>query len=115
MIRDAFVTGSRCYGTPRPESDWDIVIRCDREDAFKVFGAKDQEMGGEAHEDYELDENAHQCAFGHVNFILCFTDERFKSWRKGTDKLAYIKPVTRAVAVAMFKGLFATETSEAIL
>lgn len=107
MIQDAFITGSRYYGTPRDNSDWDIVIRCERKDAINVFGAKDETLTGD--EDYELDENAFQMTKGCVNFILCFTDERFKSWRDGTEKLTRIKPVTRVVAVAMFKSIFAAE------
>lgn len=112
MITKCFITGSRAYGTPKltGTSDYDVVIRCEKADS-KVFGVSDpvvfETPNGEA--EYPLDDNGTTCKFGDLNFILCFTDARFQSWKTGTEKLKIIAPVTREVAVAMFKGLFALE------
>lgn len=104
MIVDAFLTGSRAYGVPRADSDYDIVIRCDRKDAVE-FGA---DLNGDT-SGYPLDEHAWQVKKGAVNFILCFTDARFQSWKDGTDKLCTIKPASRDVAKAVFIDLFKRE------
>lgn len=108
MITDSFSTGSRVYGKPRPDSDWDIAIRCDRQDAASIFGAN---LDGDPDDPngYPIDENAWTCLRGNVNYILCFTDKRFNSWKEGTNKLILIAPVDRELAKAIFISLFKAE------
>lgn len=108
VIKEMFMTGSRVYGKPREGSDWDIVIRCSKEEAQSVFGLPLQTKNPASGEEYPI-EDGHQFKLGDVNLILCFSDARFESWRAGTKKLELIKPVSRSVAVSMFKSLFAEE------
>ena len=108
MISDSFVTGSRVYGVPREDSDWDIVIRCDKKDATEIFGIPQVHIGPTGI-DYPLDNKGTSHYLGNINYILCFTDQRFDNWKKGTETLKNLRPVTRDVAVNLFKSLFEKE------
>lgn len=99
MIGESFATGSRVYGTSRPDSDWDIVVRTDIGEipgfecttASTYFGNDMESASG-------------RC--GAINFIFIFTDARFEMWRKGTEFLKAHGPVTRDQAVRTFERLF---------
>ncbi len=114
MILNSIIIGSRVYGTPNQDSDWDVVIRSDREDAL-LFGAKKDGDHIIAPTDpaYELDIDSWHIYIGNIDYILCFTDKRFESFRSGTEKLKLIAPVSRDVAKAVFKDLFKKESNHA--
>lgn len=100
----AFITGSHAYGTPGPDSDVDVVVRCDLDVVAKLTALLDQPVAdetGEPGKDYpQL-----QVRSGRLNLLLCASDERFEIWREGTADLRALAPVTRDAAVAHFKRL----------
>ena len=89
--RPAFLTGSRAYGLPRPDSDWDVVI----------YGTKSIEevLRGLA------DGTGFPLKIGKLNLIVAKTPRQYDAWRRGTDELRREAPVTRARAVEAFKQL----------
>lgn len=101
MITGSFLTGSRAYGIPREHSDTDIVIRCDKDDAY-MFHPKDYvdsyvEDGGV---------NSMSAKINNVNYILCFNDATYDAWSEGTDELRKIRPVTRLKAIEVIAKKF---------
>lgn len=89
----AFITGSRRYGTPGQDSDIDLVVRCDDDTANMLFDLSDQEG------------SCQTIRFGLLNLIVCTSDSTFAKWKQGTEELAAKAPVTREEAVATFKRL----------
>lgn len=75
----AFLTGSRAYGDPGPDSDVDLVVRVDKETAEKLRKLSDN---GE-----------YPIRFGKLNLVLCASDQAFGAWRYGTDKLIHAREV----------------------
>lgn len=108
MIKDSFPTGSRVYGTPKLDSDFDIVVLCSQEDAIKVFGYlhPDDAM-------YPIDENSIHIKKGEVDYILCFNEIRFCTWKSVTETLKKIAPVDRDTAKALFICGFKKEVHDA--
>ena len=86
----AFMTGSRVYGTPRPDSDHDMVIRCNLDEQIRLENRSDHDK---------------KILFGNLNIITCIVDWQFNAWYEGTQRLTDIKPVTRAFAIEVFTSL----------
>jgi predicted nucleotidyltransferase len=99
----AFLTGSRVYGTPRPESDADLVIFTDektKNDLFalsRLFSRDTSDIGKGSTEN--------SCRFGDLNLIVITDEADWTRWQIGTVACTLQKPVTREHAVAMFKSL----------
>lgn len=91
-IKDSFVTGSRVYGFPSPDSDYDLVVLV--EDTAKLW-----EMAGPCVEG----ESEESCRFGKLNLITFSDPNRFEQWKQVTESLYIRRPVTRDEAVAAFK------------
>lgn len=114
MSANAFITGSRAYGTPSPGSDVDLVVFVDAETlaslrtaaAFPIGPAQD----GPSAKDTGAD--GASLRFGALNVIATTSRQRFDSWASGTRMLKGLAPVTRSVAVAAFKELFEKEGPE---
>ncbi len=88
-----FLTGSKAYGTPREDSDTDIA----------VFIAPD--LVAEIEDIVQVRPNRGVLTCGKTQFLV-FTDRaEFELWRKGTDDLIKLKPVTREFACAHFASL----------
>lgn len=101
--RAAFLTGSRVYGTPRPDSDIDMCVLLDRSEFCKLLAIADNER--QDHEKVYEDTDDVAYKFGNLNMI-CFHDlEVFDAWRRGTEQLKAEKPVTRARAKEVLHGL----------
>jgi hypothetical protein len=86
----AFITGSRAYGTPRLDSDLDLVIRCDEDTAaaLRIAAATISKEG-----------NTNFAGIrGPLNLILCDSDEKYDAWLKGTIELKAKAPVDRRAA-----------------
>lgn len=84
----AFVTGSRAYGTPRDDSDLDLVILVTQEVSDELFKHGKTETG--------------TCRFGMLN-LICFTSEEdYFGWKDVTNKLIKQKPVSREFAIEQF-------------
>ncbi len=89
-----FVTGSRAYGTPREDSDLDIVLPVSVEDYVKIFTL--------ANPTTPIDEYA-PVRFGNLNFILINIDQEkgrteYESFVQAYQELMPMKPVTREYA-----------------
>jgi predicted nucleotidyltransferase len=87
---NAFITGSRAYGTPRRNSDIDLVIRCDEATADLLKSLSDEE---------DL------VVFRNLNLILCTSDEDFAVWKHGTDLLKMRRPVSKGAAKTLLKSM----------
>ena len=98
---NAFLTGSRVYGTPRPESDTDLMVLLSSAEvellaASQIPSAKPNSGNGS---------NWGSFRFGNLNVIATCDPALFEVWRRCTDELLERKPVTRAQAVEHFKKL----------
>lgn len=92
--RPPFLTGSRAYGTPRHDSDFDFVVMGDGADFLALPGAT---TGGSGESSVR---------FGCINFIICGNARHYDDWKEGTEILNAIAPVTREHAVQLFQSLF---------
>ena len=104
MIEKAFLTGSRAYGTPRADSDIDVVAMMSHTLALLLVAF------GEAPEGYEDDQGFLSVRFGMLNLMCCWEDEAFFAWADGTRELIErtehgAMRVTRAEAVKLFTRL----------
>lgn len=88
------LTGSRAYGTPRPDSDIDIVICIDTDNSYHV--ALLQALAD------KQDPDKPGLHVDDVNFIIAMTDEIMKQWVDGTDALLSEAPVSRDRACKVF-------------
>lgn len=93
----SFLTGSRAYGTPRPESDYDLVVLIDKDleatlrasfsvpedESLKLKGANGQELN-----------------------LICVNDEdEYKAWFHATEFLKEVAPVSREHAIRYIKKM----------
>ncbi len=104
----AFLTGSRVYGAPRPDSDIDLVVFMDREEAQRLHYLAAQ-LADDFGETYDEETPGASLRFGNLNLIVCTDESRYRSWAIGTKDLEIIaeeaKPVTRLEAIRCFRIL----------
>lgn len=86
----AFLTGSRAYGTPREDSDWDLVVCCDTDTHWQL------RYNGDANNPYA------PTRFGRLNLIVLDDVEKFKTWKRVTEELKARAPVCKEDAKAAF-------------
>lgn len=111
QLANAILTGSRVYGTPRPDSDVDLVVYAGNGDFGLVEMIADKiAVQVPNYGDYGSDTLC--LRFGKLNLILESDYAKFASWRDGTAQLKARAPVTREEAVAHFKKLFACVEAE---
>ena len=90
---EAFITGSRAYGTPREDSDIDLVVLATSEACSMLAEHRDPV--------------SKSVRYGRLNIIL-FSAEwpdqvvAFKTWREINNQLIKQKPVTREFAKEQF-------------
>lgn len=87
-----FWTGSRVYGTPRPASDHDLVVRmsgCIADQLRSIVGA------------WKLD-------FLQLNIIACETNEQYDAWMKARELCCLEMPCSRDRAIEIHKSSGAT-------
>lgn len=89
----AFITGSRAYGTPREDSDIDLVIAASASDLFLLWENKDEGKG---------------LRFGKLNLVTFNLDnpedvERYEKWKAVHNDLVSRKPVTKDEAIKCFR------------
>ena len=93
----SFLTGSFAYGTPRYNSDIDLVIWISEADLKWL-----KQEGGQ----WKTMRHTTSFKLGRLN-LLCITDfDTWQKWREGTDRLIKQRPVTKAQAIAVFAQLF---------
>ncbi len=91
---NAFVTGSRAYGTPTPESDIDLCVQVTNAEMNLLAGLSDTVKGS----------TPESLCFGKLNLLIFPEEWKFRVWRRVTDQLIAKKPVTREEAVAAFES-----------
>lgn len=90
-----FLTGSRLYGTPRSDSDIDVVMLFDLEDVKQLSGHGDDE---------KFYGDSRHVRLGDVNIIAMSDRKTFDAWREAAVELYNNRPVTRDQAVALIKA-----------
>lgn len=108
----AFITGSYAYGTPTKESDIDLVVFIDEEQAGLLDMVYISNIGetklSDRETEYESDDT-YCMRFGKLNLIVCFSKDWYDAWKSGTNVLiekSKIKKVTRGEAKTHFEILF---------
>jgi len=114
----ALLTGSRVYGTPREDSDIDLVVLMSPREAWSLASAMKaappaEETEAETAKRVGPRYPTFQFRAGRLNVIVETDSDGFEIWRRGTAALAKMAPVTRDQAVALFKRLRAEAEKEA--
>lgn len=96
----AFITGSRAYGYPKDDSDVDLAILCSNVDLEILWT--------EAYREHGKRDGSPKLMFGHLNLVAFDADDpeevkRFERWREAHNKLVAMAPVTKDVAIKMFR------------
>lgn len=103
---NAIVTGSRVYGTPKPDSDIDLVVLVTKDDIRAMRDLADEDNSTDyENPDYGAGGLTASLRFGKLNLLCCTTPEQVDVWRRGTAALKIVAPVTREVAVKLFQML----------
>lgn len=94
---NAFLTGSRVYGTPTEESDVDLVVQ--------MTATEMDKLGWFAEEAFGFDEYGcgRSFRFGKLNVIAISGDKLFQLWKESTEACEAIKPVNKVEAKAIFQ------------
>lgn len=92
----SFLTGSRVYGTPKPDSDYDLVVDMDPETALDVRKAAGVKPGM-------------PIRFGVLNLIPVTSEAEYDAWLDATaacvDKRNTSGPLTRDEAITIHKKI----------
>lgn len=97
----AFLTGSRAYGTPREDSDIDLCLLMDEDEAEALI-----EFCGGWQEVSDSPYKGGMCLFmlthtgKKLNIILFVDSNQHRAWKDATKELMARRPVTRKEAVA---------------
>lgn len=93
-----FLTGSRVYGAPRPDSDADLAILVDEETRQKLC-----EIFPE-HEKYGSC-RAMSIKVGKLDLVVFADAREFRAWKKATEWLTEEKPVSKYRAMQVIHAL----------
>jgi len=110
MNTNAIVTGSQKYGTPKPDSDVDLVVLVSGEDMHILQQFADAEQHKETKGNYDgVGGLSASLRFGRLNLLLTTDPLAYEVWRRGTQKLVIEShldgPIDRDTAVRLFNGL----------
>ena len=112
MKNEAFLTGSRVYGTPGPKSDVDLVILADkatinalRKLEDKILLNADGKIQAETNTPSKVGYQSASIRFGNLNLIVVMDQDEFDCWRLATKALETEKPVTKQRAVELHEWL----------
>lgn len=75
---NAFITGSHAYGTPRPDSDIDVVVLVDGVTEYMIHKMSDV---------YDSKKQT-PCVFGKLNLIFCTDPISFTCWHMATMQMS---------------------------
>lgn len=87
----AFITGSRAYGTPREDSDLDLVVLVDEgvKSQLRAFSGVPEDKS---------------VRFGGLNLVLLTSREKYNKWQSVTNQLKLRAPVSHDEAVVAFRA-----------
>lgn len=92
---EAFLTGSREYGTPRLDSDIDLVIYCNEKVARLLVAEREQ-----------TEPASKAIRFGKLNLIVCIEKPVYDAWNVGTTALkSRGHSVDRETAKTLFQSI----------
>ncbi len=99
----SLVTGSRVYGTPRYNSDIDLVVLLTSEELkiFESFEEKSDNVVSNSEND-KIGKSL-SVKYGKLNLIITTDKKVYKAWKKATEELIAKKPVTRGDAIRLVK------------
>jgi hypothetical protein len=86
-MSQSFLTGSRVYGTPTPDSDIDLCVVVSSEHLAMLTELADGDG-----------KSSNSIRFGKLN-LICLSPVNFTAWQESTERLTARKPVTREDAV----------------
>jgi hypothetical protein len=92
--------GSRAYGTPREDSDWDLVMLTDAETSKRLreaFTADGPEHSGR--------DGGLSITVGKLNLLIETDRTNYDVWAEGIRQLKALAPVPRSQAVELFERL----------
>lgn len=78
----SFLTGSQVYGTPKEDSDIDLVVRISEDDLCilrRLTGTESQKY---------TDMNCQTFRFGKLNLICTGSKDSMRVWKEGTEILS---------------------------
>ncbi len=99
----AFLTGSHAYGIPKPDSDVDLVVLVSPEDMEKLRLLADRDDSHPEDQNYIIAGGV-PLRFGKLN-LICSDARKYKVWKRGTERLKKMAPVTREFACELFRRL----------
>lgn len=76
---NAFITGSRVYGKPKPDSDIDLVVFADYQTRTMLESMSDDKPSDPF--------TPTTIRFGKLNVIVCEDFDEFVAWRAGTREM----------------------------
>jgi predicted nucleotidyltransferase len=96
MKENAFLTGSRVYGTPSLKSDYDLVVLLSKDDAclLRMFDQTEEPYGDSA---------TYHIRFGQLDLIVCNDENEFENWKKARDFLKKEAPVNKVRAILVHR------------
>ena len=106
---NAFVSGSRIYGTPTDFSDIDLVIFTSLTHANML---KEQADPVSPDEESDTVRGSYSLRFSELNLIVCWEEWAYNVWMQGTSQLWQMRPVTRNRAIETFGVLRGLTTKE---
>lgn len=116
-MTNAFITGSRAFGTPRQDSDVDLVVLVSKEDAQTLFAqfydTEDKaSMLTKLQMAMNMAPNSFPLHIGKLNLIVCSDEKVYNGWLAGTASLKAQAmsgtPATRDDAIKVFNELGVT-------
>ena len=101
---ESILTGSHVYGLPRQDSDLDMVVLIEKnEDYFLLSRIADNPLHNQTPSAY----NGVSLRYGKLNIIAVLKDRKvFEAWKRGTEFLKSIRPVTKEQACLIFETMF---------
>jgi len=91
-----FLVGSHVYGTPRPDSDIDLVVRMEPEVAGRLYELAGQSPDG-------------PLRFGKLNVIPALDDEQYRAWTRGLACVLALRSEGKPVDCATARDIFRAE------
>lgn len=106
----AFQTGSRVYGKPREDSDWDLVVKIPQARAEAFLATLPPEVVKVQTGEYGARTGQVTLRFGSLNLILCTNRETYDAWWAATQMASNLAlangPLEKAEAVQLFRDEF---------
>lgn len=107
----AFLTGSRAYGVPRPNSDCDVAVLLTPEE-IQILRTVAEETGGGGNRAYQFKNDGAALRFGRLNLIAFADRTEFLAWQAATDTLKARAPVSRQQAIDEIDAEFIQRTGK---